>query len=79
MTSRQSLGTEFHLDQLKPLIGGVVVGTARSGEDKLEDEPEFFGISIRGKDGKLRHLFFLTDDEGNGPGSFDIMEEGSND
>jgi len=35
-------------------------------------------LSIQSKDGVTRRLIFLRDDEGNGPGSFDITEGGPN-
>ncbi|TXH76820.1 hypothetical protein [Thiobacillus sp.] len=64
--------TQFYLDQLKPLMDGKIIGLLRSGEDELGDE--FYGLSIQCKDGATRRLIFLSDDEGNGPGSFEITE-----
>lgn len=64
--------TQFYLDQLKPVIDGKIIGLLRSGEDEFGDE--FYGLSIQCKDGVTRRLIFLRDDEGNGPGSFDITE-----
>ena len=63
--------TEFYLKLLEPLIGGTVVGLARSGVDpELGDE--FFGLVIQLKNGQKKSLTLLSDDEGNGPGSFEI-------
>ena len=65
--------TEFHLKQLEPLIGGTVVSLARSGVDpELGDE--FFGLVIQLKNGQKKSLMLLSDDEGNGPGSFEIND-----
>ena len=64
--------TQFYLEQLAVLVGGTVVATARTGADEFGDE--FFGLKIMDKDGRLRSLLLLSDDEGNGPGSFEIAE-----
>jgi len=64
--------TQFYLDQLKPLVGGAIEGTVRTDGDEFGDE--FFGLAIRCKDGAVRRLIILSDDEGNGPGSFEIVE-----
>jgi hypothetical protein len=72
MNARQHYQTQFYLDQLKPLVGGVIENPVRTGQDEFGDE--FFGLTIQCKDGKARHLLFLADDEGNGPGSFEIVD-----
>lgn len=59
---------QFYLDRLKPLVGGTVVGLA------TDKDGEFYGIQVKGKDGKTRIMWILCDDEGNGPGSFEIVE-----
>lgn len=65
--------TEFHLTQLEPLIGGSIVGLARTGvDDGVEDE--HFGLLVRLKIGQRKVLWFLSDPEGNGPGSFDLSD-----
>jgi hypothetical protein len=64
--------TQFYLDQLKPLVGGVIEVAVRTDVDEFGDE--FFGLAIRCKDGAVRRLIILADDEGNGPGSFEIVE-----
>lgn len=64
--------TQFYLDQLIPLVGGVIEDAVRTEGDEFGDE--FFGLAIRCKDGEVRHLIILADDEGNGPGSFEIVE-----
>ena len=65
--------TNFYLEQLAVIVGGTVTGTVRSGVDETLDE-EYFGLKIMGKDGKSKILWLLSDDEGNGPGSFEIEE-----
>ena len=71
--SGQSYQTQFYLDQLKPLADGKIVGLLRTGEDEFGDE--FYGLSIQCKDGAIRHLIILRDDEGNGQGSFQIVKD----
>lgn len=58
-----------YFGKLEPLVGAEVVGLARSGEGDCE---EFVGLVFRLPDGQKKVLFFLRDDEGNGPGSFSI-------
>lgn len=65
--------TQFYLDQLQPLVGGRIVGTVRSGVDESGEE-EFFGLTIQLASGQSKHLVLLADDEGNGPGSFNIVD-----
>lgn len=64
--------TEFYTNQLKPLVGGTVVAIASAPPD--EEGTEFFGLIIKTKEGKRLKLFLLSDDEGNGPGSFELSE-----
>lgn len=64
--------TQFYLDQLEPLVDGVIEDAVRTDGDEFGDE--FFGLAIRCKDGEVRRLIILADDEGNGPGSFEIVE-----
>lgn len=71
----QNYQTQFYLDQLNPLVDGTIINLVRTGHDDLGDE--FFGLSIRCMDGEIRHLIILRDDEGNGPGSFQIIEDDS--
>lgn len=60
--------TKFYLKKLEPLVGGKITGL-------VEDGTGFFGLKINVK-GKERALFLLRDDEGNGPGSFEINNIG---
>ncbi|MCL4778900.1 MAG: hypothetical protein KJ049_01815 [Gammaproteobacteria bacterium] len=66
--------TDFYLKQLRPLVGGTITGLARS--DPCEDafEAEFYGLVVTLPNGQKRTLLLLSDDEGNGPGSFEICE-----
>jgi len=57
---------DFYTEKLSVLSGGVIVGPMKDHEE------EFFGLQIK-KDGKLLALWILSDDEGNGPGSFEIV------
>lgn len=61
---------EFYLRQLRnELGGGRIEGTCVSPEDELGDQ--FFGLQIN-VGGTRKLLWFLSDDEGNGPGGFEI-------
>jgi hypothetical protein len=62
---------KFYLGRLKQFVGGRIIGTVHSEPDELGDR--FFGLQIR-TNGKTQFLWFLQDDEGNGPGSFDIQD-----
>jgi hypothetical protein len=65
-----SSSIDFYLKQLQPLVGGTITALARTGaSDDLLDE-ELYGFVIQCRDGKQRTLVLLSDDEGNGPGSF---------
>lgn len=66
---------DLYLDQLTPLIGGTITTLTRSGPTDDPYEPEFIGMVIKLRNGKLKHLLLLSDDEGNGPGSFEISDE----
>lgn len=63
---------EFYLDQLSPFVGGKIIALARTGEPDMFEE-ELFGLVITLKNGTSKTLLFLSDDEGNGPGSFEII------
>ncbi len=61
------MSNKFYLNQLKQLIGAEVVGLVS------DQGGEFFGLQFRREgDKKSKVLWFLSDDEGNGPGSFSI-------
>lgn len=58
---------EFYCRKLDALTNGTIVGPAAAPDG-------FVGLAVRGKDAKVRILWILQDDEGNGPGSFEIVE-----
>jgi hypothetical protein len=64
--------TKFYLDQLRPLVGGKIIRLAICDDD---EEEEYFGLVISMPNGKTKTLIFLRDDEGNGPGSFEIQDD----
>ena len=66
---------DFYLDQLSPLIGGTITTLTRSGPTDDPYDKEFIGMVIKLRSGKSKHLLLLSDDEGNGPGSFEISDE----
>jgi len=60
--------TDFNLKQLETLVGGRITGVARSGSSDPADE--FFGLIVRPSPTTHFVIWFLSDAEGNGPGSF---------
>lgn len=65
------MSVAFYLGQLDQFVGWTVDTLAQSPEDEFGDQ--YFGLVL--KNGKARKIvWFLRDDEGNGPGSFDIED-----
>lgn len=65
-----SSSIDFYLKQLQPLVGGTITALARTGASNDSLDEELYGFVIQCRDGKQRTLVLLSDDEGNGPGSF---------
>lgn len=65
--------TDFYLNQLGPLIGGKITALARTGQPEYPGEDEFYGLVVTLADGSKRTLLLLSDDEGNAPGSFELL------
>jgi hypothetical protein len=64
------MSADFYLEQLQPFVGATIVGLARA--DCEYDE--FFGFIVELLNQERKVIFFLRDDEGNGPGSFEIQD-----
>ena len=61
--------TDFYFEKLKPLVGRKIIGLVQ------DPDGEFFGVTVEaGNNQSAQHVFFLQDDEGNGPGSFEIVQ-----
>lgn len=60
---------DFQTQQASPLIGATVTGLAKTPPDDMGDE--YFGIELQ-KGNTDYVLWFLRDEEGNGPGAFEI-------
>lgn len=60
---------EFYINQLKPLVGAKVKSIIS------DEEGEYFGLRFTTKEGKNMNMFILADDEGNGPGSFELTQD----
>ena len=58
----------FYAEKLIGLIGSTIIGVA------TDPENEFYALQLKAKDGERMDLWILRDDEGNGPGSFDLVE-----
>ena len=65
--------TNFYLNQLSPLVGGKITALARTGKPEYPGEDEFYGLVVTLADGSKRTLMLLSDDEGNAPGSFELL------
>ncbi len=63
----------FYLRQLSPLVGGKITALARTGKPEYPGEDEFYGFVVTLADGTKRTLLLLSDDEGNAPGSFELL------
>jgi hypothetical protein len=61
---------DFYLQQLQPFVGAKIVGLARADGEY----DEFFGSIVELPDKERKVIFFLKDDEVNGPGSFEIQD-----
>ena len=64
--------TDFYVKQLSQLNGWTVGGPVVSPPDELLGD-RFFGLAPT-KNGASKILWILRDDEGNGPGSFEIQD-----
>ena len=62
------MSTSFYVKELSQLVDGKIISVVK------DDSDEFFGIKIQ-KGNKKYTMWILADDEGNGPGSFDIVGE----
>ena len=67
--------TDFYLSQLHSLLDGTITALARTGVPQSPDEQELFGFVVTLANGKKRTLLLLCDDEGNGPGSFELIND----
>ncbi len=70
-----SSSIDFYLKQLAPLVGGTITALARNGASDDPLDEELYGFVVKCRDGKERTLILLSDDEGNGPGSFMFNED----
>ena len=67
---------DFYLEKLRPMVGGTITNLVRSGPSSgPTDHEEFFGLIITMPNGTEHTFFLLSDDEGNGPGSFEIQSK----
>ena len=64
---------DFYLNQLSPLVGGKITALARTGKPEYPGEDEFYGLVVTLPNGSKRTLMLLSDDEGNAPGSFELL------
>lgn len=64
------MSADFYLQQLQPFVGAKIVGLAHADGEY----DEFFGFIVELPDKERKVIFFLRDDEGNGPGSFEIQD-----
>jgi len=60
--------TKFYTEQLSQLVGSKIKSVVNDGK-------EFFGLELIFPNKGEKILWFLRDDEGNGPGSFEIIRK----
>jgi len=65
---------EFYLRELSKIIGATIIGVVETPQTNDPWEEDFFGLKLEFCDGSIKVLWFLRDDEGNGPGSFSIED-----
>jgi hypothetical protein len=59
---------DYYTQALNKLSGSVI-------EQAISDpEGEFFGLKVKTPRGGHKVIWFMMDDEGNGPGSFEIQD-----
>jgi len=69
---KPSKQTRFYINKLKPLRGFIVCGfTYDATSDPTEEQ--HYGIILKDRSENKKVLWLLRDDEGNGPGSFEIQ------
>jgi len=73
MTQISKENLNFYTDRLKGLVGGEIVGVVASPPNPFGEV--FVGMKIQKINGTRYVLWFLSDEEGNGPGAFDIEPE----
>lgn len=56
----------YYVNQLQDLVGSRIVQTVQDNEEG------FFGMIVSLPDGTKKVLWFLSDEEGNAPGAFQI-------
>jgi len=61
------MANNFFTNQLNKLVGGKIESAVQ------EKDGELFGLQIVLPNKSKKVIWFLRDDEGNGPGSFDIQ------
>jgi hypothetical protein len=57
--------------RIEPIIDGQILGL---GHNNSEDDDFFFCIRVKCRDGKIRLVWILRDEEGNGSGAISIEE-----
>ena len=66
------MSAQTYIDkQLHPLEGGSIVSAEAAQGEEGEWYPSF---TVRCKDGKVRCIWVLMDEEGNGPGAVEIVK-----
>ena len=61
------MGNEYWTSILNKLSGSVIERAV------TDSEGEFFGLQVKNPFGKHEIIWFLMDEEGNGPGAFEIQ------
>jgi len=66
---------DYFLRQISTIIGSRVIGAVVTPpiEGNSYDD-KFYGLKLQKTDGTIKYIWFLQDEECNGPGSFSIED-----
>jgi hypothetical protein len=70
MTHPSKNSENYHTKKLEALIGSTVTAVAIDSSDEFD---VYLGLELTFPNGKKKVIFFLSDEEGNHPGAYDIM------
>ena len=66
----------YYRNKLEPVVNGTIIDIGLDEQGQLESD--WIGIEISFPAGKRYVLWLLADEEGNSPGSFDVIEVENN-
>jgi hypothetical protein len=61
--------------ELKKLVGGKIVDVAEDAEESWNPEQTILGLVVEMPNKSLKVMWLLSDEEGNGAGRFEIVNQ----